>query len=78
MCNRKTLERFFRILTPIEKNLPNLPQWVFLIDEISAGVYKVLAKHVLGPSIEMSGPDPDELFKKAAQFAERMEQDFKS
>ena len=52
-----------------------LLNWTFNTDEISAGVYKVVAKHRLGPSVEKSGTDPEELMRQIQNDAKIIEQD---
>ena len=54
-----------------------LPNWVFRGDEISPNMYKVYAKHVWGPSIELTGTDPDELLEEAKRTAKKMEEELK-
>ncbi len=44
---------------------PELPSWVFTVDERSAGVFEVMALHESGRSIGLVGFDPDELIAQA-------------
>ena len=55
---------------PIE--FDELPDWLFEVDEISAGVYKVFGKDKSGRSVEATGTDPDELIKKCKNFASQL------
>ena len=53
----------------------DLPNWACEIHEVSAGVYRLKATHRLGPTIELSGINPDELIKQAQIDAARMERE---
>ena len=46
-----------------------LQDWVFDIQEKSSGVYEISGKHVLGPSLSLTGPDIDELTRRAHETA---------
>jgi len=48
-----------------------LPGWQFFVDEISAGVYKVWGKDLIGHNIEVTGMDPDLLLEKCKNYAEQ-------
>ncbi len=61
----------------MQENIKNLPNWVFDVDEVSAGVYKVVGKHVLGCSLEVKGIDSEELLTQAAKDAQQMEEGLK-
>ncbi len=50
-----------------------LPDWIFEIQEVSAGCYLVSGKHKLGSRIEISGIDPDKLLSKVKIDARQME-----
>lgn len=39
------------------KTYPELPDWVFEIEEVSAGVYQVLARNNVGQQVEEKGID---------------------
>ena len=43
------------------RTYPEYPDWSFDIDEISAGVYQVLAKDMRGYAITRVGIDPESL-----------------
>lgn len=57
----------------MEDKADDLANWTFAVAETSAGVYKVTARHVLGPSVEIRGVDPDELLERARKSAREME-----
>ena len=50
-----------------------LPDWIFEIQEVSAGCYLVSGMHKLGSRIEISGIDPDKLLSRAKNDARQME-----
>lgn len=50
-----------------------LPDWEFDLDEVSANVYKVIAKHRLGSSIEQTSFDPEKLLADAKAEAHKMQ-----
>ena len=50
-----------------------LTNWTIETDEVSAGVYKVVAKHRLGPSIERSGTNPEDLIREVKLAAKQMD-----
>ena len=47
----------------------NIPGWIFIMDEISSGVYKVSGQDCLGRSIEIIGTDSDALLNKCKAYA---------
>lgn len=49
--------------------------WTVDIDEVSAGVYKLVAKNKYGCRIEDTGIDPDALLEKAKSVAHKMDAD---
>lgn len=57
---------------------PELPTWVFQLDEVSAGVYRVRARDSLGRSVEAKGVDPDALIEDARKTAKGMMNDVPS
>lgn len=61
----------------MKKVLDHLPNWTFDLDEVSAGVYQVVATHVAGCRVEVKGTEPDDLLERAASDAEKMEADLK-
>ncbi len=46
-----------------------IPGWLFVVDEISAGVYKVNCTNKFGYSIEKTGTDPDLLLEECKKQA---------
>jgi hypothetical protein len=48
---------------------PDLPDWSFEADEVSAGVYRAFGRDRAGRSVEAIGLDPDELIEKCKQKA---------
>jgi hypothetical protein len=56
----------------------DIPGWIFEIDEVSAGVYKVTGKDAFGRSVEKLGFDRDAMLddckKYAAQFVKENEE----
>jgi hypothetical protein len=48
---------------------PELPDWSFDADEISAGVYRVFGKDTAGRNVEVTGHDPEALIQKCRQAA---------
>ena len=53
--------------------LQGLPNWNVEVNEVSAGVYKGKAVHVLGSQIELMGTDADKLITEIRTAASRME-----
>jgi hypothetical protein len=49
-----------------------LPGWFFELDEVSAGVCKVLGIDEIGRSIELTGTSPDLLLDEAKKLASKM------
>jgi hypothetical protein len=54
-----------------------LRNWIFHLEEASAGVYKLKAEHVRGATIELTGADRDLLLKQAESSAAEMERELK-
>ena len=54
------------------KILPDLPGWTFEIEEVSAGVYKVVARDKHGQMLSNKGTDPDGLLKSCGEEARRL------
>ena len=54
-----------------------LPGWLFEVDEVSAGVYKVYGKDISGRSGEATGTEPEALLDECKRFAKRMINDQK-
>jgi hypothetical protein len=60
-------------MTGILKTLPELPDWKFEIDEISAGVYRVRGVDKDGRSVEATGTDEDALLEECRRSASGMQ-----
>src|SRR5215469_8203600 len=58
-------------------NVPTLPNWQFDLDEVSTGAWKVKATHISGPTIEISGADPEALMARVQSEAKNMEAELK-
>ena len=54
------------------QTFPELPDWTFDADEVSAGVYKAYGRDLAGRSVELTGFDPDELIERCRQAALEM------
>jgi hypothetical protein len=59
-------------MTGIERKFPDLPDWTFEIDEISAGVYQVRGFDAEGRRVETTGTDPHALLDECRGAAARM------
>jgi hypothetical protein len=53
----------------MKTTLTNHPAWVAQIDEVSAGVYRLIAVHASAAKVELTGTDPRSLLKRAADSA---------
>jgi hypothetical protein len=62
----------------MKTNIDTLPDWTLQLDEVSAGVYRLTAKHALGSRIDLTGTDTEELLKQAKTSAEAMEKDLRT
>lgn len=58
----------------MKPKLSGCPDWDVRINEVSVGIYRLVAIHPLGPSIDLTGMDPDELLAQASKAAKDMEQ----
>jgi hypothetical protein len=59
----------------VKKVFDFLPNWSFDLDEVSAGVYQVIATHVKGCSLEIKGTEPDALMERAVSDAKKIQSD---
>jgi hypothetical protein len=50
-----------------------LPNWTMEIDEVSAGVYRVIATDAVGHRFQSQGTDPDALLNDARRAARELE-----
>jgi hypothetical protein len=48
---------------------PDLPDWTFDIDEVSAGVYRGTGRDTAGRSVSATGPDPEQLIERLRRDA---------
>jgi hypothetical protein len=53
----------------MKKTYPDLPQWTFDIDEVSAGVYEVIGKDTTGHVVSSKGIDVDLLIQECRNDA---------
>jgi hypothetical protein len=51
------------------RSFPELPDWSFDADEVSAGVYRAFGRDRTGRNVEASGLDPEALIEKCRQAA---------
>ncbi len=51
------------------RSFPELPDWSFDADEVSAGVYRAFGRDQAGRNVEASGLDPEALIEKCRQAA---------
>lgn len=49
-----------------------LAGWKFDVDEVSAGVYKVIGRDAAGRSVEKKGLDPEQLLEECKEAARSM------
>jgi hypothetical protein len=54
------------------RRFPELPDWSFDIDEVSAGVYRAFGRDRHGRNVEACGLDPDALIGKCRQAAHEL------
>lgn len=59
-------------MSGIKKTFKELPGWIFDLDEISAGVYRVHGVDEGGRSVDMTGTDPDALMNESKDSALKM------
>ncbi len=54
------------------RSFPELPDWFFDADEVSAGVYRAFGRDRTGRNVEVSGLDPEVLIENCRQAALQM------
>jgi hypothetical protein len=54
------------------REFKELPGWSFAIDEVSAGVYRVLGRDLAGRTVEATGPRLKVKIEKCMQAASQM------
>jgi hypothetical protein len=61
----------------MSRTFPELPDWSFEADEVSAGVYRAFGRDRAGRNVQATGIDPDALIEKCKQAALQMIADTK-
>ena len=56
----------------MKKQFPDLPTWVFDMDEVSAGVYEVVGRDKLGRRVSAKGVDLDTLLENCRKEARKI------
>ncbi len=56
---------------------PDLPEWTFDLDEVSAGVYEVIGTDRAGHRVQAKGTDLDKLVDECRQSAGRIGEEVK-
>ncbi|WAR43784.1 hypothetical protein [Methylomonas rapida] len=59
----------------MKKTYPDLPEWEFELDEVSANVYEVVGTDKLGHKVSSKGVDLDELIEICRKDAKAIEAD---
>ncbi len=59
-------------MTGLRRTFPELPDWTFEIDEVSAGVFRVRGVDEAGRSVEATGTDPDALLDECKESAAKI------
>jgi hypothetical protein len=54
------------------RTFPDLPDWSFDADEVSAGVYRAFGRGRAGRNVEATGIDPETLIEKCRRAALQM------
>jgi hypothetical protein len=54
---------------------PDLPEWSFEVEEVSAGVYEVTGVDRFGHRVQSKGTDPDALLDEARKWAAKVERE---
>ena len=62
----------------MERVAESLRDWIFNVDEISTGVFRVKAVHKAGCIIELSGTNLDEIVEQARRDASELEHRLKA
>ncbi len=58
-----------------KQTFPETPGWVFEVEEVSAGVYRVRGLQEGGRSVESTGTDLQSLLDECRRYAQRMPSD---
>jgi hypothetical protein len=56
----------------VKQTFPELPKWTFDIDEVSAGVYRVIGTHLNGHNVQVEGIDPEKLLEECRNSARNL------
>jgi hypothetical protein len=56
----------------MKKTFPSLPDWVFDIEEVSAGVYEVVGRDRAGHIVSAKGSDPYQLIDECQDRAKKI------
>jgi hypothetical protein len=54
---------------------PELPEWVFEVEEMSANVFRVRGRDLEGRSVERTGTDPEAVLTKCRSDAREVSSD---
>jgi hypothetical protein len=55
----------------MKQKFDDLPNWIFELIEVSAGVYRIKATDTTGRSFEKTGTDPDALIEEGKNYANK-------
>jgi hypothetical protein len=53
----------------VEERFPDLPGWVFKVEEVSNGYYRVTGRHVSGSEVSAMDSDLDALMERCRRDA---------
>jgi len=56
----------------MKKRYPDLPEWQFELDEVSAGVYEVIGRDKAGNCVSAKGVDLDSLIEQCRKDARKI------
>ena len=56
----------------MKQQYPDLPAWLFDIDEVSAGVYEIIGRDNAGHNVSAKGTDVDSLLDQCKKEARRI------
>jgi hypothetical protein len=56
----------------MSKTYPDLPEWHFEVEEVSAGVFEVTGRDRVGHRVSAKGVDPDTLLEQCRRDALKM------
>ena len=61
-----------RLADAVNTDYPDLPNWTFNVDEVSAGLYEVTGRDKQGHIVSATGTDVDRVMEKCRQDASRL------